>query len=324
MKKVIDICRKNLAWLLLLITAFFFSMSNSNFFSLTNIFNILNQNAYIIITACGYAMLMISGDIDLAVGYQMSICGVVCSIMLTTTSLPIGIIVIITIALSIVLSMAGTFLAQILDIPRMYVTLALSTLFQGVAYVITESKTISGFPVEFKAIGQATVFHPNLTYATLLMVICCIVISFVLSDTYFGRHVFALGGNAKVARLSGVDVKKVRYVIGALAGFFNGLGAIVLIARIGSANASIAFGTEFTALTGVLLGGVSIRGGEGKMGTCVAGILLLGLLSNGMQLAGWNVYYQYIVKGAIMLFVIGFDTIQIRKRNIVSSNINND
>lgn len=319
MKKVIDVCQKNLAWLLLLVAALFFCTTNNNFFSFTNIFNILNQNAYILICACGYALLMISGDIDLAVGYQMSICGVLCALMLTKTSIPIVVIILLTIVLSIILSMVGTFLSQLFDIPRMYVTLALSTLFQGVAYVITGSKTISGFPQPFKNIGQATIFHPNLTYATILMVVCCTVIGFVLSNTYFGRHIFALGGNPKVARLSGVNVKKDRYIIGALAGFFNGIAAIVLIARIGSANAGIAFGTEFTALTGVLLGGVSIRGGEGKMSTCVAGILLLGLLSNGMQLAGWNVYYQYIAKGAIMLAVIGFDTVQMRRRNILSA-----
>jgi ribose/xylose/arabinose/galactoside ABC-type transport system permease subunit len=138
----------------------------------------------------------------------------------------------------------------------------------------------------------------------------------VLNKTYFGRYVFALGGNSDAARLAGINVKKVELYVGAIAGVFMGIASLVLTARTGSAAATTAMGTEFTVITGLLLGGVSIRGGEGKINGCIAGILIIGLLGNGMQLTGMNVYWQYVAKGAIMLVTIGFDTYQMKHRTI--------
>lgn len=110
---------------------------------------------------------------------------------------------------------------QICTLPRIFVSIGLSTVYQGVAYVITNSKTISGLPDSFKAIGQGTIFHPSLTYATILMVIGGIIMSFIMDRTYFGRYVFALGGNESAARLAGINVKRMKYAIGCVAGSFN-------------------------------------------------------------------------------------------------------
>lgn len=148
-----------------------------------------------------------------------------------------------------------------------------------------------------------------------LTVVLGIIVSFILNKTYFGRYVFALGGNPDAARLAGINVRKIELYIAAIAGLFMGIASLVLTARVGSAAATTATGTEFTVITGLLLGGVSIRGGEGKINGCIAGILLIGLLGNGMQLAGMNVYWQYVAKGAIMLATIGFDTYQMKRRS---------
>lgn len=139
--------------------------------------------------------------------------------------------------------------------------------------------------------------------------------SFVMDRTYFGRYVFALGGNEAAARLAGINVKRMKYAIGCVAGFFCGIGAVILTSRVGAAAA----GTEITILTGVLAGGVSVRGGDGKIANCIAGVLIMGLLANGMQLAGLNTYYQYIAKGAIMLLVMWFDAFQIKRRAIAAN-----
>lgn len=315
MSKVVDFCRRNLAWVLLLLICVVFTFTSKNFLTLTNLLNILNQNAYIIICTYGIALIMMSGGLDMAVGYQMSICGVLCALMLTGTGLPVPVIAVLTIAVSVVFGAIGTLLEQLLQLPRIFVSIGLSTVYQGVAYVITNSKTISGLPDSFKAIGQGTIFHPSLTYATLLMIVGGIVMSFVMDRTYFGRYVFALGGNEAAARLAGINVKRMKYAIGCVAGFFCGIGAVILTSRVGAAAA----GTEITILTGVLVGGVSVRGGDGKIANCIAGVLIMGLLANGMQLAGLNTYYQYIAKGAIMLLVMWFDAFQIKRRAIAAN-----
>lgn len=319
MTKVVDFCRRNLAWVLLVLICIVFSFTSRNFFTLTNILNILNQNAYIIICTYGIALIMMSGGLDMAVGYQMSICGVICALMITATGIPIPIACAITIVLSIVFGAIGTLLEQLLQLPRIFVSIGLSTVYQGVAYVITNSKTISGLSDSFKVIGQGTVLHPSLTWATILMIVCGIVMSFVMDRTYFGRYVFALGGNEAAARLAGINVLRMKYAIGCIAGFFCGIGALILTSRVGAAAAGTAAGTEITILTGVLVGGVSVRGGEGKIANCVAGVLIMGLLANGMQLAGLNTYYQYIAKGTIMLLVMWFDAFQIRRRAVAAN-----
>ncbi|MCD7746538.1 MAG: ABC transporter permease [Lachnospiraceae bacterium] len=319
MSKVVDFCRRNLAWVLLLIICIVFTFTSKNFLTVKNLLNILNQNAYIIICTYGIALIMMSGGLDMAVGYQMSICGVLAALMLTNTNIPIPLVVIITIAVSMAFGALGTLLEQLLQLPRIFVSIGLSTVYQGVAYVITNSKTISNLPDSFKAIGQGTIFHPSLTYATIAMVIFGIIMSFVMDRTYFGRYVFALGGNEAAARLAGINVKRMKYAIGCVAGLFCGIGSVILTARVGEAAAGTAAGTEITVLTGVLVGGVSVRGGDGKIANCIAGVLIMGLLANGMQLAGLNTYYQYIAKGAIMLAVMWFDAFQIKRRAVASN-----
>lgn len=319
MAKIVDFCRQNLAWVLLLLICIVFTFTSSNFLTLTNLLNILNQNAYVIISAYGIALIMMSGGLDMAVGYQMSICGVVCAIMMVRGNVPVAVAVVITVVLSIAFGMVGTLLEQLLQLPRIFVSIGLSTVYQGIAYVITESKTISSLPDHFKAIGQGTILHPSLTYATIFMVIAGVIMSFIMDRTYFGRYVFALGGNEAASRLAGINVKKMKYAIGGIAGLFCGIGAVILTSRVGAAAAGTAAGTEITVLTGVLVGGVSVRGGEGKIANCVAGVLIMGLLANGMQLAGLNTYYQYVAKGAIMLLVMWFDAFQIKRRAIAAN-----
>jgi ribose/xylose/arabinose/galactoside ABC-type transport system permease subunit len=318
MAKIIDFGRRNLAWVLLILLCIIFTFTNSNFLTIPNLLNILNQNTYIIICTYGIALIMMSGGLDMAVGYQMSICGVVCALMLNA-GIPVILCVLVTIVLSVIFGLIGTFLEQMLELPRIFVSIGLSTVYQGIAYVITNSKTISNLPDSFKVIGQGTIFHPNLTYAIIAMVIFGIVMSFIMDRTYFGRYVFALGGNEAAARLAGINVRRVKYAIGAISGLFCGIGAVVLTARVGAASASTAAGTEITVMTGVLVGGVSVRGGDGKIANCIAGVLIMGLLANGMQLAGLNTYYQYIAKGSIMLFVMWVDAFQMKRRTIAAN-----
>lgn len=318
MNKIVDFCRKNLAWVLLLVICIIFSFTSQNFLTLTNLLNILNQNAYIIISTYGIALIMMSGGLDMSVGYMMSICGVMAALMMLA-GVPVFIACLITMVAAVLFGALGTLLEQLLELPRIFVSIGLSTVYQGVAYVITNSKTISGLPASFKTLGQGTILHPSLTFATIIMVIFGIIMSIIMDRTYFGRYVFALGGNENAARLAGINVKRMKYAIGCIAGFFCGLGALILTSRVGAAAAATAAGTEITVLTGVLVGGVSVRGGDGKIANCIAGVLIMGLLTNGMQLAGLNTYYQYIAKGSIMLLVMWVDAFQIKRRAIAAS-----
>lgn len=178
----------------------------------------------------------------------------------------------------------------------------------GLSYIWSGSKTFLNFPEAFKFIGQGYV--GPIPFAVILMVLAVLFASFVLNKTYFGRQVYAVGGNVEAANLAGINVNRVKYTIYIIAGFFVALGTIVLISRSGSAASSVGPGTEFTIIAGGILGGISLKGGSGKISCIVLGVLILTVLSNGMQLMQLGIYPQYVAKGIVLIIAIGFDSYQ--------------
>lgn len=312
--RVGDLLRKYMAWVILLIVIIAFSFT-PNFLSVRNLINMLNQNAYIIVASLGVGFLMMSGEIDLSVGYMMSLCSVISGVLIVQKEIPTGIAVVIVLLLGALLSMLNNAISQLLKLNRFMATVATMSIFQGASYVISKSVAINGFPDSFKAIGQKNI--GMLPLPIIIMLILLIICSILMEKTYFGQYVYALGGNGEAAKLAGINVDRVKYLISAIAGVMISLSAIMLTAKLGSAHSTTGPGTEFTALTGILLGGISIRGGEGKIYNIFAGIMIIGILSNGMQLAGMDTYYQFIAKGLIMLIAIGIDVLNLNRRNVV-------
>ena len=309
-----ELFRNYMAWIILFVILILFSFTK-NFLSFANIINILSQNSYAIICSLGVAFLMMSGDIDLSVGYIMSLCAVTAGILNVQLHVPTVFTVIIVLCLGVALSVLNNFLSTILHLNRFMTTVATMSIYQGISYVISKSISIRGFEESFKAIGQSKV--GPIPLPVIIMFVLLAVCSVLLSKTYFGQYVYARGGNSEAANLAGINVKKVRYIISAIAGLLIALAAIILTARLGSAHSTTGPGTEFTAITGILLGGVSVRGGEGKMTSVFAGVLIISILTNGMQLAGLDTYYQFIAKGIIMLMAIGIDIFNLNRRQVV-------
>lgn len=309
------IVRNNMPWLILLAVSIIFSFISPNFFSIANVINILNQNAYIITCAIGITLVMMAGQIDLSVGYQMSLIGVTMGLLVQKLGMPTPWLILIAIAEGIILSEINTFLALKLKITLLMVTVGTMTVYNGISFTISESKNLSGFDAAFKFIAKG--YIGPLPFAVLLTFFFVIIMSIFLNKTYYGRYVYALGGNEEAARLSGINVTKTKLMIGFFEGLFVALSTIMLVSRVGTAHSGTGPGTEFTVITGILLGGVSIRGGEGKLSGVVAGILIMAILANGMQLAGWGTYVQFIAKGIIMLAAIGFDVYQMTHRKVI-------
>ena len=196
-----------------------------------------------------------------------------------------------------------------LRVHSLIITLGTMTVFQGASYIISQQSAIINLPPTFKYIGQGYI-GGSVPVSVLLMLASVAVASFILNITSFGRMIYAIGGNEDAAYLSGIPVTKVKVLVYAMCGFIVAVAAVVLFARSGSAASSTGPGTEFTCMTAAVLGGISFKGGEGKMWGLVTGVLILGVLGNGMQLIGLNTYAQYIVKGLVLLAAVGFDTHQ--------------
>jgi ribose transport system permease protein len=140
--------------------------------------------------------------------------------------------------------------------------------------------------------------------------VIALVVSFVYTETVFGFRLLALGGNEEASRLAGINTRRMKIAIYTICGFFTAIATMVMISKSNTTNSSFGPGTEFIALTAAIVGGISFMGGEGSIQSLIAGVLLLAVLGNGMQLAGWGTYAQFIVRGMILLGAVAFDEYQ--------------
>ncbi|WP_319529635.1 ABC transporter permease [uncultured Cohaesibacter sp.] len=286
-----------------------FSVLSPYFFTAQNLTNILVQNSYVVVAAVGLSFVMISGGIDLSIGYQISVVGVVTAVFMKWVGLPVAPSVMIGIVSGVAMGVANGMASIFLRVHSLIVTLGTLTVYQGLSYIISNQSAIINLPRSFKFIGQGYLWQ-MIPVPVVVMVICVLIAAFILGFTPLGRMIYAIGGNEDAAYLTGIPVTKVKIFVYSICGLFAGISAILLFARSGSASSSTGPGTEFTAITAAVLGGISFKGGEGKMLGLVTGVLILGVLGNGMQLIGVNTYAQYIVKGLVLLAAVGFDTYQ--------------
>lgn len=147
-------------------------------------------------------------------------------------------------------------------------------------------------------------------FDVLLALVIVILVTIVYYETVFGYRLVALGGNEEAARLSGINTRRMKIAMYTICGFFTAVATMVMISKANTTNSSFGPGTEFIALTAAIVGGVSFMGGEGNIPSLVAGVFILAVLGNGMQLAGWGTYAQFIVRGLILLGAVAFDEYQ--------------
>jgi ribose/xylose/arabinose/galactoside ABC-type transport system permease subunit len=299
----INISRIVSSWalpILLIIFVILFSVLTPNFLTQLNLTNILVQNVHVAVLTAAVMIIMISGGCDLSIGYQVSVTAVVMTKLISDFSVPVPLAVLIGVAVCLLLGTFNGFIALQLKSHTMMVTLGTMAVFQGLSYLISDSKTFFSLPDSYKYIGQGRLFG-WLPVNIIIMIIILAAVSFVMSKTYIGRHVYAVGDNPESARLAGLNVRKIKTLSFTFGGLLVAIAALLLSSRAGSADSTTGLGLEFTGITACVLGGVALKGGEGTLWRVIVAVFVLGVLSNGMQLIGLGTYPQYIAKGAIML-----------------------
>ncbi len=179
------------------------------------------------------------------------------------------------------------------------------TAVRGVVYILSGGLPIFGFPPEFSVFGRGMVgFIP----VSVLTMIAVLAIGWILLNrTRYGRYLYAIGGNQEAARLSGISVNFNLIITYVLAGIFSAIAGIIMLSRLNSAQPNVATGFEMDVITAVVLGGISISGGEGRFSGVIFGILIIGVLSNGMILLNVQDYWQLVIKGAVLMLAVGLD-----------------
>jgi ribose/xylose/arabinose/galactoside ABC-type transport system permease subunit len=200
------------------------------------------------------------------------------------------------------------FLCIKLKIHPLIITLGTSAIFKGFGYIINRSRNIMGFPDSFRWFGQGYVW--GIPVPVIIMIVVALIGSFILTKTYFGRKVFALGGNEEAARLAGVNINKMKVTLFMICGFISAITTVLLLSRVFAGQTITGQGLEFDCLTAALLGGVSFKGGEGTIFGLIVGIIIIGVLNNAMQLANFPDFSQTVVKGAVLLIAVAFDVYQ--------------
>jgi len=305
--------KKYTIMLVLLVLMALFSIASPYFLTWRNITNIITQNTYFIIAAVGLSFVMIGGGIDLSVGWQMSLVGVVTAILMVEYQAPTWLAVTVGLLLGTSLGLFNGLIVTNVRVFPLIVTIATSTVFQGISYIISQSHTYRNYPTEFLFIAKGKVL--GVPFDVILAIVVVLFASFVYAKTKYGWNVMALGGNEEAARLAGIKTRAMKTSVYALCGFFVAVATMVMIGKANTTSSAFGPGIEFTILTAAIIGGISFMGGEGNMAALVVGVFVLAVLGNGMQLAGWSTYAQYIVRGIILLGAVAFDEFQKNRKS---------
>lgn len=283
----------------------FFSLTAPSFLTIDNVFNILRQVSIVGIAAVGMTFVMLTSGIDLSIGSIMAVSGVIAAkIMLIYKFSPL-LTCIIVLLLCILIGLFNGFLVNELSIPPLISTLATMTSLRGLAYIITGGLPVFGFDRSFSKLGQGYMWF--IPIPVIIMTIIFILGILYLDKTIQGRYIYGVGGNEEATRLSGINIKKVKYLVYTLCSLLSGIAGIILLSRTNSGQPSAGVGYEMDVITAVVLGGVSMKGGEGKLSFVVIGVLIMGILTNGMIMLNINDYVQQLVKGLVLITAVGFD-----------------
>jgi ribose transport system permease protein len=273
------------------------------FFTKTNLLNVLDQSSTLGIIACGETIVFIAGGFDLSVGAVYGLAGVVAAMcephIGPAAALIAGLLT------GVVCGFANGLLVTVGRINAFMATIGSGFVIGGLALVLTKGYLITVTNPSYTILGQGT--FQKVTYATWVWAAFAIILGFLLKATMFGRYVFASGGNPIAARLSGVRVGVVRTIAFTISGTGAALAGIILGSRVQTGQADAGANIELTVIAAVVIGGVSIFGGEGAIWRAVLGILLLTLIGNGFNLLNVNPIYQQILQGAIILAAVGID-----------------
>lgn len=310
---IVEKVKEYVVVLMLLAVIVVFSIATPNFLQVKNLFNIARQVSMLGIVAACASFAMISGAMDLSVGSVVSFACVLTAELTVNTNMSIPLACMIAVAASAVLGMINGLIAVGLGVAPIIITLGTMTAYKGIAYLICGGISIYGTPDAFRMLGQGYLFG-IIPIPVIILISVVVIVAFILNKTVFGRAVFALGGNDEAARLAGINVKKVRALLFAISGFGAGLAGVIMCSRLSSGVPNSGNGYEFDVVTACVIGGVSPNGGEGKISGVLCGVLVIGVLNNGLTLMNINEFYQNIVNGVVLILAITFDVFQQRQK----------
>lgn len=319
--KIKNILDHSIAQIILVALLIFFGITCwGRFFTLTNMISIVRQVTTMGIAALGISFLMITANLDFSVGAIYAFAGVFTAALYTKFGINIYLCMLLALIGCAFFSCFTGWVAISFKIPRMVTSMAMMTVINGINVLVAGNKTLYGLPDSIKWLGQGKI--GIIPISTIIFIILAVIVNFIFKKTYLGRYMFAVGGNEEVARLSGINVNKIKYIASVFCGLLAGLAGLVAMSRTfaGSPQAGGSIATD--VISAAVLGGVSIMGGTGKTSGIVTGVIIMGTLSVGLTMMNMGTTYQDIFKGMMLIIAVILDSRAKKQKTSVKSSDN--
>jgi len=304
-KNILEILNKFKTGIGLLALVIILSFLSPYFLTIPNLLNVVRQVSIIAIVSFGMTMVILTGGIDLSVGSMLAFSGAVTAGMIVNSGLNVFLAILIGLAAGTALGLFNGIAVAKAKLPAFIVTLAMMTIARGFTLIYTNGRPISGFDETFRFFGAG--YLGRIPVPVVIMFLLLFIIYVLLKKTPLGRYIYAIGGNEKATKLSGINTDKIKIAVYALNGFLAAVSGIILTSRLNSAQPMAGEGYELDAIAAVVLGGTSLSGGSGGVVGTIVGALIIAVLNNGLNLLNVSSFYQLVAKGAVILLAVFLD-----------------
>jgi ribose transport system permease protein len=277
------------------------------FLTVQNIMNVLMFASILAIRASGLTVSMILGGMDISQNAVGAVTGLLC-ILFSISGAPWWQVLILVVILGVLMGAVNATLVSVFKIAAIITTLGTMQIFRGTAWLIKDATVMVTDPVLI-SLGRGRMFGV-VPYVTLIALVVLIVIYYLLNYTSFGRKVYMVGGNERASYLSGINANRVKFVSFVISGLTAGISGFLVACQVGAALPQSGAGSEMNTIAAVILGGISLSGGKGKMSGTILGILILQTINNGLTLLSVNAYFQMIVSGGVLLIAVMIDVVR--------------
>ncbi|QRR02108.1 ABC transporter permease [Dyadobacter sandarakinus] len=281
------------------------SLSTPRFFTVGNLLIIGTQVSINALLAFGVTFVIITGGIDLSLGSMVAVTGVVAATFAHPDTYPLAVPILAGLGTGLLLGAFNGLVITKSKVPPFIVTLGTMTIGRGLALILSKGRPVSNLSDTFNFIGGGNVL--GIPVPILILLVAFVICSMLLKKTILGRYMYAVGGNEPAARASGINVASVKMWVYMISGLLSALGGIVLTARITTGQPNAGAGFELDAIAAAIIGGTSTSGGTGTMTGTMIGALLIGVISNSLDLLNVTSYYQQVVMGVIIIGAVVLD-----------------
>ena len=329
-KSFLTLLKDNGIYVVLLVLLGVIIIQDPTFLSLINLSNILTQSSVRVIIALGVAGLIVTQGTDLSAGRQVGLAAVVAATLLQAmdnankvfpdmATMPIALVVLIVCAVGAIIGLINGLVIAYLNVTPFITTLGTMIIVYGINslyYDFVGASPVSGFDEKFSTFAQGFIHLGSfkLSYITFYAAIAVFLVWILWTKTRFGKNIFAIGGNPEAAKVSGVNVPLNLILVYALSGVFYAFGGMLEAGRIGSATNNLGFMYELDAIAACVVGGVSFAGGVGTVMGVVTGVVIFTVINYGLTYIGINPYWQYIIKGSIIIFAVALDSLKYARK----------